>query len=97
MNCLRSVGGRDRRIESHVLHECLVCICVYLCLSCPVFKQRPCDRPITRPRSPDVTFKELRYHNCTVQEEKSKREIYLLTLSLITNDIPKNYVFNKTV
>jgi hypothetical protein len=34
-----------------------VCVRVYacvfiLCLCCPVFKQRPCDGPITRPRSP---------------------------------------------
>jgi hypothetical protein len=31
--------------------------CVYafiLCLSCPVFRQRPCDELITRPKSPTV-------------------------------------------
>jgi hypothetical protein len=34
--------------------------CVYafiMCLCCPVFRQRPCDGLITRPRSPTVCEK----------------------------------------
>jgi hypothetical protein len=30
------------------------CVCVFLCLRCPVFRQRPCDGPVTRSRSPTV-------------------------------------------
>jgi hypothetical protein len=29
-----------------------VCMCVILCLCCPVFRYKPCDGPTTRPRSP---------------------------------------------
>jgi hypothetical protein len=38
--------------ESHSGHGSLMCVCVFLCLCCPVFRQRPCDELITRPRSP---------------------------------------------
>jgi hypothetical protein len=31
-----------------------VCACVFLSLCCPLFRYRPCDELITRPRSPTV-------------------------------------------
>jgi hypothetical protein len=73
MNCLRSLGRCDCGFETVFGHGCLVCVCVciFLCLSCPVFRQRPCDVPITRPRCPTdcVRLKKKwkpRHHKSTV-------------------------------
>jgi hypothetical protein len=54
MYCLRSLGSWDHGFESHSRHGCLMCVCVFLCLCCTVFRYRPCDELITRPRSPTV-------------------------------------------
>jgi hypothetical protein len=35
-----------------------ICLCVFLCLCCPVYRERPCDGLITRPRSPTVCVKK---------------------------------------
>jgi hypothetical protein len=60
MNSLRSLRRWGRGFESHLRRRCLVCVCFILCLCCPVFRQRPCDELITRPRSPTVCEKWLR-------------------------------------
>jgi hypothetical protein len=31
-------SGRNRGYESHSGHGCLMCVCVFLCLCCPVFR-----------------------------------------------------------
>jgi hypothetical protein len=38
MHCLRSLVSRDHGFESHSGHGCLMCVCVFLCLCCPVFR-----------------------------------------------------------
>jgi hypothetical protein len=56
MNYLRWLESWDRGFESHSRHKCL---CAFiLCLCCPVYRQRPCDWLITRPRSPTVCMKK---------------------------------------
>jgi hypothetical protein len=50
---LRSLGNRDRGIESYSGHGCLVLVCVcvrFFCICVQV--DRPCDELITRPRNP---------------------------------------------
>jgi hypothetical protein len=50
MYWLRSLGSRDLGFESHSGHGCLMF--VYVRFSVFVYRQRPCDELITRPRSP---------------------------------------------
>jgi hypothetical protein len=50
MHWLRALGSRDHEFESHTGYECLVFVCV--CFSVFVYRWRPCDELITRPRSP---------------------------------------------
>jgi hypothetical protein len=52
MNSLRSLIGRDCSLESHLGHWCLMCVRVFVCLCCPLFRQRPCDELIASLRSP---------------------------------------------
>jgi hypothetical protein len=72
MYCLRSLGSRDRGFESQTRHECLVCVCVFLCLCCPVFRQRHCDELITRPRGPTVCKND---HETEKQRPGPKRAV----------------------
>jgi hypothetical protein len=58
VNSLLSLGGRDCVFESRLGHGCLMCVRVFLCLCCPVFRKRPCDELITRPRSPTACEKD---------------------------------------
>jgi hypothetical protein len=37
MNCLRSLERCGRGFESQFRHGWLVCVCLFLCLCCPVF------------------------------------------------------------
>jgi hypothetical protein len=53
--------------------------CAYafiLCLCCPVFRQRPCDELITRPRTPTVCEKWLRNWIWGLGPEWTGRSIY---------------------
>jgi hypothetical protein len=52
MNRLHSRGRQDRGFESHSGHGCLVFV-VCLRFSVFVYRYRPCDELITRPRSPN--------------------------------------------
>jgi hypothetical protein len=59
-----------------------VCMCLF-CLCCPVFRQRPCDELITRPRSPTLckndheTEKLARAHGDCKASGKKKNPRYL--------------------
>jgi hypothetical protein len=55
IHSLRSLGSRDRGLESHSGHGCLVFMCVRF--SVFVYRYRPCDEMITRPRSPTVCLR----------------------------------------
>jgi hypothetical protein len=45
MNCLRSLGNRDRGFESHSGHGCLVCVCAFFCVYVHVEALRRADHP----------------------------------------------------
>jgi hypothetical protein len=54
MKSLCSLGRWYPGFESHSRYGCLG-VCMRLC--CPVFRQRPCNGLITRPRSPTICEK----------------------------------------
>jgi hypothetical protein len=55
MNCLRLLERRNRGFESHSGHGCLVFV-FYVRFSVFVYRERPCDELITRPRSPPAAL-----------------------------------------
>jgi hypothetical protein len=48
-----------------------------LCLCCPVFRQRPCDQLITRPRSPTVCKMIKKLRNQPYAPKWEQRRIYI--------------------
>jgi hypothetical protein len=54
-----------------------MCACVFLCLCCPVFRWRPWDELLTRPRSPTVCkmIKKLRIQPYAPKWEQKEKEI----------------------
>jgi hypothetical protein len=56
MNYLRPLEHWVSGFESYLRHRCL---CAFiLCLYCPVWRERPCDGLIPRPRSPTDSVKD---------------------------------------
>jgi hypothetical protein len=53
-----------------------VFVCAYfLCLCCPVCRQRPCDGLITRPGSPTVCVKRLRNEEEARAQQKRLKQL----------------------